>query len=111
MAITTGRSPIIMDAVGDDLQTVFQPRDANKPTPGVVRVKVVQIRYVAAASGKGILTHGPAGQTIFESANLSAGQADETAYAGAGIWMDNLYVAANPVDGSGAGGRFYIDYV
>lgn len=108
--ITFGRSPIIMDAQGDDLTSIFQGRDMNDTTP-VVRLKVVQIRYVAGGSGKMILMSGspvskPSSTIIFQSADLNDGQADETAYAGWGIWMDGVYVLQMP-----AGGRVFIDYV
>lgn len=108
--ITFGRSPIIMDAVGDDLTTIFQGRDMNDPTP-VVRVKVVQIRYVAGGSGVCIVMSGnpgtkPSATIIFQSGDLNTGQVDETAYAGGGIWMDGGYIAQMP-----AGGRVFIDYV
>lgn len=101
-----------MDAQGDDLSTIFQGRDMNDPTP-VVRLKVVQIRYVAGGSGVCQLLSGnpatkpPAACTpIFLSATLNVGQADETAYAGGGIWMDGVYVLEMP-----AGGKVFVDYV
>ena len=108
--ITFGRSPIIMDAQGDDLTSIFQGRDMNDTTP-VVRLKVVQIRYVAGASGICIVMSGnpvskPGSTIIWQSGDLNVGQSDETAYAGAGIWMDGAYIAQMPT-----GGRVFIDYV
>ena len=108
MGITTGRSPIIMDAAGDDLSTVFQGRDANLPTPGIVKIKVTSFRFVAGdAGGQCILKSGanPSDTILWQSAMLNPGQVDESAF-GEGYWIGGGYLDPS----FPAGGRLYIHY-
>lgn len=97
MAITTGgHSPIIMDAAGDLLSTVFQGRDMNSPT-GVPKVCCTGIEFVAGGSGKCILKsgNGAGDQVIFESPSLNAGQ---NYYLRMKAWVMDIYVLSLPAN-------------
>lgn len=78
MAIThDGRSPIIMDAAGDELASIFQGRDMYN-TGGVPRLQLRNVEFVALSSGPCILKHvlkdGSIGAIAFQSPDLDVGQ-------------------------------------
>lgn len=80
MAVTNdGDSPIIMDTAGDELASIFQGRDMWKESPGVVKLHVAVIEFIAsAASGVMKLRHknkyGVIGSIAYQSPNLSVGE-------------------------------------
>lgn len=105
MAITVGRSPIVMDAQGDNLATVFQGRDSEAPTVKSPRLLLTEIKYIAGSQGVCILTDGPAGPPVFISKDCQAGDVDGTAY-GDAFWSSNIYAFQLP-----AGGKVLLSYV
>jgi len=104
MAITTGVSPFVLDAQGDDIASVFQGRDMNNTTP-VVRIMCSSIRYKAGASGRCLLLNRPGGNIIYESPDIGAGEENTITFDG-NNYLNGVYVQELP-----AGGRVYVYYV
>lgn len=93
MAVTMdGQSPIIMDAVGDQISSIFQGRDMNSTTP-VPKMYLVGVEFVQGAAGKTILKHSSGGGIAFESPTLQAGQ---NYFLQCKRWVMNLYVDSMP---------------
>lgn len=88
MAVTKGRSPILMTAAGDTVSH---------------KVKVAGFRYVAGGSGKAVLKNSSSGNALWESAQLNANEADESiSYLG---WVDGIYL-----DTISGGGTVFVYY-
>lgn len=94
MAITANESPYILDAIGDDLRTVFQGKDGVDTDP-VCSYCCTQIRVFFGGSGPVTLLDKPGGQIIFFGQSAGAGDIAETQFA-TPQWFYGCYVLELP---------------
>lgn len=100
MAVTKGKSPILMTAVGDAIG------GPNAKTIDGREWKICEIRVVnAAGAGTCTLLDQLGGQKIFESVALAANTADNLTHIGRKGWVDGVYVSA-----LAAGATVYLYY-
>lgn len=100
MAVTLGKSPIIITAVGDTVGG-----DASVPASRI-RLKEPLIRVVtAAAGGDVVLLDKLGGQEVWRSNSMAANSIDSEILPGNVGWIDGLYVSALP-----AGAKIFVYY-
>lgn len=89
MAVTAGRSPIVMDTVGDS----WPPLGSNERLP----LKISNIRVVnAAAAGTVRLLDVPGGKMLFLRTTMPANDSDNVTLPARDGWYDTVYVDALP---------------
>lgn len=95
MAVTRGKSPVLLTANGDTLT----------PSGEKLEWKVTSIRVVNGSNaGDVVLLDRSGGSEIFRSNSLGANDVDGTVF-GEHVWMDDVYVSSIPT-----GCKVYVYY-